>query len=119
MSHVKVTIHIANAERREKAVDVPEALVDTGATWTTVPRALAQSLELPSLGPIRGHTAGGVQELEQSYAYVELQGKHGVTPILISDVMDRVLIGVVTLESLAFAVDPSTERLIDSPLLLL
>ena len=119
MGHVRVPITLANAEHRELSVEVPEALVDTGATWTTVPRSLADELELPSIGQVTGRTAGGLQTLEQSYCYFELEGKSGVGPLLVSDLIDTVLIGVLTLESAALAVDPLSGTLIETELYLL
>ena len=119
MGHVRVPIKLANAEHRELSVDVEDALVDTGATWTTIPRSLADELQLPAIGEVTGRTAGGTQTLEQSYCYFELEGKTGVGPLLISDMVDIVLIGVLTLESAALAVDPSSGRLTETELYLL
>jgi aspartyl protease family protein len=119
MGHVRVPIILANAEHRDLSVEVPDALVDTGATWTTIPRKLADELQLPSIGEVTGRTAGGIQTLDQSYCYFELQGKSGVGPLLISDMVDIVLIGALTLESAALAVDPSSGRLVETELYLL
>ncbi len=52
-------------------------------------------------------------------AWVEIQGKDGFTPVLVSDTYAGMLIGVVTLETLGFAVDPTSQRLVDAELLLL
>jgi predicted aspartyl protease len=103
----------------DEVVEITGAIADTGATWTTIPRSLADQLRLDSLGLIRGHTASGVQILEQSFVHTELAEKRTVTPVLISDTLDAVLIGVLTLEALALAVDPGTGRLKDSDILLL
>ena len=46
-------------------------------------------------------------------------GEKTVTPVLISDKIDRVLIGVLTLEALALRVDPKTGKLEKTELLLL
>ncbi len=119
MGHVRVALRVAHPERREEAVQIPNAVVDTGASFTVLPRALARQLGLASLGPLTARTAVGTQTLEQSYAYVELAGKRSVTPVLISDTLDMVLIGVLTLEALALAVDPGTGQLKESEVLLL
>jgi predicted aspartyl protease len=50
---------------------------------------------------------------------VEIQGKRGATPVLISQELDEVLIGVITLEALGLAVDPATNRLVETHILLL
>ena len=119
MGHVRTAMRIAHPERRDEAAEILDALVDTGASFTTLPRALAQQLGLASLGQLSGRTAAGVQTLDQSYAYIEMAGKRSVTPVLISDTLDMVLIGVLTLESLALAVDPATGQLKESEVLLL
>jgi len=119
MGHVRVKIKLSNPERADGAVEIPDALVDTGATWTAVPRAVADALGLRRVGSIALRTAGGPQTLEQSYAHIEMEGKTMVTPLVISDLLDQVLIGVTTLESMGFAVDPGTGRLKESEVYLL
>lgn len=52
-------------------------LIDTGATGTAMSAAMADELELPSLGTVRSVTAGGVVTGNVVAADVELQG--GVT----------------------------------------
>ena len=64
-------------------------------------------------------TASGAQELDQSYARIELAGKELVTHILISDTLTTVLVGVTTLEALGLAVDPAKGQLTESEILLL
>jgi predicted aspartyl protease len=119
MGHVRVRIRLGNPERRENGVGVDEALVDTGATWTTIPRVLAEELQLQVIGPVAVKTAAGRQQLDQSYAYIELAGKAMVTPLLISDTLETVLIGVITLEAMGLAVDPGTGQLRESEVFLL
>ena len=119
MGHVRVKVEIANPARRGDAIDVPEALVDTGATWTTIPRRIAEQLSLDIVGQTMVRTAAGPQQLDQSYAYMAIQGKDIVSFVLISDTYPGVLVGVTTLEGLGFAVDPNSGRLVDSELLLL
>jgi clan AA aspartic protease len=119
MGHVRVQLRISNPEDTSRAVEVPGALVDTGATWTTVPRTLITNLGLRQVGTIRVRTAAGPQELQQSYAQLELAGKSFVTNISVSDTLDTVLIGVTTLEALGLAVDPVKGQLVETDLLLL
>ncbi len=119
MGHVRVPIKLANPNRMDVALEVPDALVDTGATWTAIPRRLADGLELQLVGNIRLRTAGGPREFEQSFVYLELQGKSMVAPVVIADLYDGVLIGITTLESLGFAVDPTSQTLVEAEILLL
>lgn len=119
MGHVRVKIRLANPERIDGAVQVEEALVDTGATWTTIPRTLAEGLDLKVVGQAGVKTAAGPQQLDQSYAYIELADKRMVTFLLISDTLETVLIGVTTLEALGLAVDPTSGQLKESEVYLL
>ena len=56
--------------------------------------------------------------MDRSRAYIEIMGKADVLPVLISDIIDKVLIGVTTLELLELEVDPITGRLRERTLLL-
>ncbi len=119
MGHVRVSIKLANPSKRDEPRTIENALVDTGATWTSLPRSLARSLELDSLGKISVRTASGPVEMDQSYVYLEIGEKHMVSPVLIADSLDVVLIGVTTLEALGLAVDPGTGQLRESEVYLL
>ena len=119
MGHVRVPILLRNPLQPDLAEARSDATIDAGATWTTVPRSLAERLELLSMGPVTGRTASGVVTLEQSFAEIQMEGKRGVGPIMISDELDTVLVGVLTLETLALAVDPLNQRLVETELYLL
>ena len=119
MGHVRVTIKIANPTRRDEAIEVAGALVDTGATFTTIPRAMAEQLGLEVLGQQKTRTASGDIYIDRSFAYQEIAGHDAVLPVWISDTYPGILVGVFTLEGMALAVDPKSGRLVDSELLLL
>ena len=112
-------IRLANPNRRRDTIEVSDALVDTGATFTTLPRELARRLQLDVLNQRRIQMAGGEQTIDQSFAYFDYDGRQTVTPVWISDTYPGVLIGVITFEALGLAVDPSTGRLTNSQFLLL
>jgi clan AA aspartic protease len=88
----------------DRAVAV-KALVDTGVTLTVVPRRIAEELQLPVIGRRRAATAKGLTELDECLGVVEIMGRKAYTHILVSDDVDTVLIGVVTLEILGLEVD--------------
>ncbi len=114
-TYVKATLHSHFAEGKE----VLESLVDTGATITTIPRNLAQRLKLPYITTRKVRTASGKEQLDVSYVMIEILGEKATTEVLISDKLDRVLIGVLTLEAIGFKVNPTTEELERTELLLL
>jgi clan AA aspartic protease len=88
-----------------------KALVDASATLTVVPRRVAEELQLPVIGRRRAATAKGLTELDECLGVVEVMGRKAYTHILVSDDVDVVLIGAVTLETLGFEVDPVSGRL--------
>ena len=119
MGIVRVKVRIANPYRREQVVEVDDALLDTGASQTTIPRRIAEELDLEILGQKRVTTANVVLTVDQSFAYIEIEDRPTVHEVLVSDTYSGVLIGVLTLEGLALAVDPKRHRLVDAELLLL
>jgi clan AA aspartic protease len=116
MRHIWVDVRIGS-EDCSKITEV-RALVDTGATLTIIPRSLAIDLGLRVTGKSRVETGAGVIELDRSRAYIEIMGRGDIIPVLISDIIDKVLIGVTTLEILELEVDPITRRLRERTLLL-
>jgi predicted aspartyl protease len=100
-------------------VTVESALVDRGATFTAIPRALADRLQLEILETHQAQSAAGPISVDESFAYFDYDGHRTVTPVWISDHYEGLLIGVVTLESLGVAVHPRSGQLIESDRLLL
>jgi len=88
-----------------------EALVETGATLTVVPRRLAEQLGLRVTGRTEVEASAGRIALDRTRIRIELEGREDVVPALISDVTDRALIGLTTLEILGLQVDPLTGKL--------
>lgn len=94
------------------------ALVDTGATLTAIPRQLARELGIKPHAQARVKTGAGVIVMDRARAYVEIMGAGEIVPVLISDVINRVLVGVTTLEVLELEVDPVAGALRRTALLL-
>jgi len=116
VGHVWVKARIGDPGRRRVAV--VEALAGTGATLTVVPRRLAGELGLEVTGRVPAMTAGGRVEFERTRVWLELEGREDIVPAVISDVIDKVLIGVTALEILGLQVDPMTGRLREWTILL-
>lgn len=117
MGHVwvksKMTNPLSAAEIEE------EALVDTGSTYTVVPRRICEKLGLKVVGVKDVETAKGKARLDESFAVMEIEGKRGLTPVLISEDLKDLLVGVLTLEALGLTVDPTTGKLKEARILLL
>ncbi len=109
MGHVWVRARIG---RPDKSVVIEvDGLVDTGATLTVIPRRLARELGLEITGKTYVETGAGRLLMERSRVFIEIMGESEIVPVLISDIIDKVLIGVTTLEVLGLQVDPLTGKL--------
>ncbi|ADY01901.1 hypothetical protein VMUT_1697 [Vulcanisaeta moutnovskia 768-28] len=110
MGEVWVRIRIGSLDG--SIVKDVDALVDTGATDTAVPRDLAEELRLPMFYRDVAETAKGEVEYVASSALVEVEGRRKIVPVMVIGSLDKVLIGQTTLETLNLMVDPSTGRLV-------
>jgi predicted aspartyl protease len=115
MGHVKVPLRITNPNDPDLSIELEDALVDAGtarATLTFVPRFIVSSLNLTAIGHLDVRTETGRKQFEQSYARIELHGKETVTGFLISDSVETVTIGSITLLALGLRFDPDSEQLV-------
>jgi len=117
LGHVTIEAGLQSPVTGERLV--VEALIDTGATFTTLPKSVADRLRLTEVTRRRVRTASGEEILPESYVTIDILGERTTTPVLISEKMDRALLGVLTLEALALKVDPRTGKLEKTELLLL
>jgi predicted aspartyl protease len=99
-----------------RAVEVADALVDTGATMLSIPRRLIVQLGLTRRRVRTARTAAGVISFG-IYGAVRLtvQGRDCIVEA--AEIPDEcpVLIGQIPLEGLDFVVDPVGQRLIGNP----
>ena len=116
MGHSWVEVGISDLERK-KSTKV-KALVDTGSTLTVLPKKLADELEIKPTSEEKVMTGGGEIKILGGEAWIKVKGKEKPFAVGISDIIDKVLLGVVVLESLGFEVDPTTGTLKEKPLLL-
>jgi clan AA aspartic protease len=116
MGHSWVDIQISDLER--KHARKVNALVDTGATLTTLPKKLADELGIKPTSEEKVSTGAGIINITRGEAWIKVNGKEGPFNVWISDFVDKVLLGVVVLESLGFKVDPTTGTLEEKTLLL-
>jgi clan AA aspartic protease len=116
MGHSWVEIEISDLGRK-KSTKV-KALVDTGASLTVLPAKLAAKLGIEPKIEEEVMTGAGVIKVKRGEAWIKLKGKEGPFNVWVSDFIDKVLLGVVVLETLGFDVDPTTGTLKERPLLL-
>ena len=116
MGHSWVEIEVSSLERK-KPVKL-KALVDTGATLTALPEKIAKEIGIEPVSEEKVMTGAGMVKVKRGRAWIRLKDKEGPFDVWISNFIDKVLLGVVVLETLGFEVDPATGTLKERPLLL-
>ena len=116
MGTVKVTIGVGDPQGRQ--FEVVEVVVDTGSTYTAVPRELLRRLGVPVERSLPSETAGGrILPVDVGETTIRLEGLEFHTPVIFAEAGEPSLLGVVSLEQAALAVDPLAGRLIPANLL--
>jgi len=116
MCRIYVKVKIAD-ETLTKIIEI-QGIVDTGSTLTVLPRKIASELGLKTTRSNIVETGAGKIKLDRSRAWLEIEGKSEIMPVLISDNIDKVLIGVTMLEILGLQVDPIEGKLKEWTLLM-
>src|SRR5262244_442771 len=112
MGTFTVEATVANLADPAMRVTLP-LLVDTGATWTTLPGDIAVNIGVAPLGTRRVRLADGrVEEWPAAAVHIILDGHESPTFCLIGPRGGPSLLGAVTLEELGLAVDPAARRLV-------
>jgi predicted aspartyl protease len=88
-------------------------LVDTGSTYTWVPRNLLEAIDVQPGFQREFETADGrIIVRDMAAVLARLDGQTLPTLVVFADPGDSVLLGVYTLEGFGLGVDPVNERLI-------
>lgn len=97
-----------------------DAVVDTGATYTWIPREILAQLSVVPRGTRRFLVADG-RTIEREIAIVaaRLDGQTQPTVCVVGDEGSQALLGAVTLEEFGLTADPVNRRLVPSPVLYL
>lgn len=99
-----------------KQWEAVEALVDTGATYTWLPRPLLERLGLVPAFRFPFVLADGRRiEREMAETRVRLDGKTRTTLVVFGDEGTQPLLGAYTMEGFGLAPDPVNRRLIEVP----
>lgn len=90
-----------------------ETLVDTGATFTRVPRSILEALDIPRARTYTALLADGRRvPREQGWATIRLEGQQFPTPVTFGEEGEPTLLGTMALDQALLAVDPHGQRLI-------
>jgi predicted aspartyl protease len=103
----------ADPDRRE-AVDF---LVDSGAIYSFVPRAVLERLGIAPHSQQRFRLAdGSTIDRDRGDALFFYRGRRGAAPVVFAEAQDATLLGAVTLESLGFVLDAVRRDLLPLPM---
>ncbi len=96
-----------------------EAIVDTGAAYTTLPSPLLRDLGIEPVGQRRFLLADGRRiHMDYGEARATINGDSVTTLVVFAQDNAPSLLGAYTLEGLGLAVDPVEQRLIPTSLIL-
>ena len=117
MGTVKVTTGVGDPQGRQ--FEVVEVVVDTGSTYTAVPRELLRRLGVPVDRSLPSETADGrILPVDVGETTItRLEGLEFHTPVIFTEAGEPSLMGVVSLEQAVLAVDPLAGRLVPANLL--
>ena len=118
MGHVDITVGLGTPDR-SRFVEI-EASVDTGATFTMIPRRVLEDLGVTPVDTALFQLADGSSATKEvGEVPIRLDDKVRTTMCLFGDEGQPALIGVVTLEQFLLGVDTVNGRLIQIPGLLM
>ena len=116
MGTVYVTIEVGDPQGQD--FEEIEVVVDTGSTYTAVPRTMLQRLGVPVERSMPSQTADGrIVPVDVAQTPIRLEGLTFYTPVIFAEEGEPSLLGVVSLEEAALAVDPVSGQLIPTTLL--
>jgi predicted aspartyl protease len=105
----------ADADRREAV----EFLVDSGAVYSFVPRAVLERLGIQPHARQRFRLAdGSTIDRDRGDALFFYKGHRGAAPVIFAEEADATLLGAVTLESLGFVLDAVRRDLLPLPMVI-
>ena len=111
MGMFSVPIGLAGLGRNNWAT--MDALVDTGASTTSVPASLLRSLGIePRTQQSFRFANGEVRKLDVGEAFIRIEGQEFITQVVFNEEGTPALLGALSLEAAFMAVDPVGQRLI-------
>ena len=114
----RVDITIAVGDPQGNRFEELEVLVDTGATFTKVPRELLERLDVPVERSVLSELADGrTIPRDIGLTTIRLEGQELLTPVIFGESGERPLLGVIALEHALLDVDPTNKRLVPTNLL--
>ncbi|MDR0197744.1 MAG: hypothetical protein LBI36_05955 [Oscillospiraceae bacterium] len=113
MSAFRVNLSAINPKEEERRTPPIEALVDTGAELSWLPRRALSDIGIVPRGEMRFVTAdGGYIERDVGYAILTAEGYSTVDEVVFAEEGDLSLLGVRTLEGFCVSVDNVNHRFV-------
>lgn len=110
MAITKISATITDLTGKRKITS--EFLVDTGAAYTVLPKAMVDKLGLKSSRSQKFSLADGtVVQRHLSAAMVKIDGRESPSTVVLGEKDDSPLIGVITLEGMGLMIDPFKRKL--------
>ncbi len=111
MGTIFVTIEVG--DQRGEQFEPVQVMVETGATFTTVPTEVLRRLGVSPQRSMPARLADGtIIEDQVSDTIIRLEGQTFYTPVTFGKEGEPNLLGVVALETALLAVDPVDQRLV-------
>lgn len=118
MGTFRVPVQVANVDDGSRSERL-NALVDTGASHTCIPRDLLDRIGVESEEEWPFILADGRQMMyRMGWARIRIGGRSQPTIVVFGDAGSEPLLGAFTLEGFCLAVDPVAQRLVSVPGLL-
>jgi clan AA aspartic protease len=117
MGLIVVTVDVANPATPDIRASV-DLLVDSGAIYSIVPRAVLDALGIVPHGRERFRLAdGSTIDRDRGDAVFVYGTRRGAAPVIFGEPGDATLLGTVTLESLGLILDPIRRELRPLPMI--
>ena len=111
MDVTQVSLKIKNPANPSKSFE-GSFLVDSGATYTVVPKEILKKLGIKEEGKEQFVLADGkIISRKVGNALYEYQGTQRAAPVLFGEKGDSLLLGIFTLEALGLSLDPLKRQL--------
>ena len=111
MGTVVTTIEVGDPQGRNfQGVEVE---VDTGSTYTALPRGMLEALGVAVTRSVQSRLAdGSLQTVDIGQTAIRLGGREFITTVIFAEEGEPSLLGVISLEDALLAVDPVNNELI-------
>ena len=109
----KLTVTIGVGDQQGTHFEDIEVIVDTGSTFTAVPRTLLQNLGVPVERSAQSRLAdGATAPVDIGWTMIRLEDQTFPTQVIFAGENQPALLGVVALEQALLAVDPVGQQLV-------